>query len=96
LRLPFLFWDGSGYSIDPTRKVGLTGEVPAQDCSHQVQRQNYKKTDAAHCNLIKQIRYMTIQQMQQVLYQSNSCFKGLVNPKMKILQSITHPHVPIP
>ena len=51
---PFLLRDGSGNGVDSAGVVWLARDIPAQDGTHQVERQNDKQTDTSHCHLQSQ------------------------------------------
>ena len=48
---PFFLGYRPGHGVDAAWVVGLTGQVPAQHCPHQVQRQDDKYADTCHRNL---------------------------------------------
>lgn len=49
--LPFLLRDRPRHSINSAGKVGLARQIPPQNCSHEVQRQDDKEADTADSNL---------------------------------------------
>lgn len=85
-RLPFLLGNGSRHSVHSAGEVWLSGQIPPQNCSHEVQRQNDEEADTADSNLHRQtlLIYYSNFQGDFIFQSSRECLVQLKEIKLTV------------